>query len=266
MHWTTLAGTQRTRRTSTGNRRSRTLKNWLTWHWTSGRGTHSPCRRAGLCNRSRWPGRRSFVHRTRSRLRNNHSRSRRLRSCHIGRRRWRTRRSCRRLRCGGSCNCRRWRCRNNGRRSCRTRRRWRSLNCSRRRRRGGLLRDGSNHFIPRSRRWRCRSRRRSRRWRWSCHGRRSHRLCRDRRRCRPNWWRCRRFLLLRDSFQHISRPGDVRQIDLSLDFFFAAQGAGRAGRRRLCFSRAADVGPHFFRFMLLQRTGMGLLLRHSDER
>jgi hypothetical protein len=57
----------------------------------------------------------------------------------------------------------------------------------------------------------------------------------------------------------------VRQIDLGLDFFFAAQWARGTGGRRLRFGRAADVGSHFFRFMLLERTGMGLLLRHPDD-
>jgi hypothetical protein len=70
---------------------------------------------------------------------------------------------------------------------------------------------------------------------------------------------------LRDRFQHISRPGDVRQIDLGLDFLFAAQRARGPGGRRLRFGRAADVGPYFFRFMLLERTGMRLLLRHPDD-
>jgi hypothetical protein len=57
----------------------------------------------------------------------------------------------------------------------------------------------------------------------------------------------------------------VRQINLGLDFFFAAQWARGTGGRRLRFGRAADVGSHFFRFMLLERTGMGLLLRHPDD-
>ena len=58
----------------------------------------------------------------------------------------------------------------------------------------------------------------------------------------------------------------MRQINLGLDFFFAAQGAGRAGRRRLRFSRAADVGPYFFRFVLFQRAGMRFFLGDSDKR
>jgi hypothetical protein len=58
----------------------------------------------------------------------------------------------------------------------------------------------------------------------------------------------------------------VRQVDLGLDFFFAAQKARGLGGRRRPFRPAAEVGPHFFRFVLLQRTGMGFLLRHTDER
>jgi hypothetical protein len=44
----------------------------------------------------------------------------------------------------------------------------------------------------------------------------------------------------------------VRQIDLGLDFFFTAQRARGTRRRRLGFGRAANVGPHFFSFMLLE--------------
>ena len=106
-----------------------------------------------------------------------------------------------------------------------------------------------------------------RRRRWSCGRcrRRRSRLGRNRRRCRSNRGRSR-FLLLRDCFQHISRPGDVRQIDLGLDFFFAALSARGAGRRGLRLGRPTEVGPYLFRFMLLERTGMGLLLRHPDDR
>jgi hypothetical protein len=58
----------------------------------------------------------------------------------------------------------------------------------------------------------------------------------------------------------------VRQINLGLDFFFAAQRARGPRRRTLRFSRAADVDANLFRLVLFQRTGMGLLLRHPDER
>jgi len=74
------------------------------------------------------------------------------------------------------------------------------------------------------------------------------------------------FFLLGNSPEHISRPGNVRQIDLGLDFLFAARRPGKFGRRRLPFGRAADVGAHFLRFVLLKGTGMCLLLGHSDER
>ena len=152
------------------------------------------------------------------------------------------------------------------RRRSRTRRGWRS------RRRGGNRRScrlfRSHYGRLRGRRndrWRRRGRLRHR-------GRRSWPGCRrynDRARGDGRWryWTRRRrycFLLLRDGFQHVSGTGDVRQIDLGLDFFFAAQRARGPGRRRLRFGRAADVGPYFFCFMLLERTGMGLLLRHPD--
>ena len=72
------------------------------------------------------------------------------------------------------------------------------------------------------------------------------------------------FFLLRDGSQHISRPGDVRQVNLGLDFFFAAQRARGLHRSRRGLGRAAQMDPHFIRFMILERTGMGLLLRHPD--
>jgi hypothetical protein len=58
----------------------------------------------------------------------------------------------------------------------------------------------------------------------------------------------------------------VRQIDLGFDFLFAAQWARGLSSRSLRFGGAADVGSHFFRFMLLERTGMGLLLGHPNVR
>ena len=58
----------------------------------------------------------------------------------------------------------------------------------------------------------------------------------------------------------------MRQINLGLDFFFAARRARGSRRGTLGFSRATDIGPHFFCFVLLQRTGMRLFLGHSDVR
>ena len=278
MHGTTLTRTQRTRRTSARNHGTRPLKNWLSRYRTPRHGTHRPGWRTGLCDRchrTRW---RRFVHRTRPGLRNDHARRRRLR------------RTCNHW-CCGTRRCR-WNLGSGGRRNRRRRWRRRRNHCGRSRRRRGtrrrhsrrrdcnharsggwnhgsrwLLRWGRNHFWSRSRgrRFRCRNHRRRRRrcrsWRW----RRNHRLGGDRRRCRTSWWR-HSFLLLRDSFQHVSRAGDMRQIDLGLDFFFAAQWTRGPGRRRLRFGRAAEVHPHLFRFMLLERTGMRLLLSHPDKR
>jgi hypothetical protein len=58
----------------------------------------------------------------------------------------------------------------------------------------------------------------------------------------------------------------VRQINLGLDFFFAAQRAGGLRGVRLRFARGAEVGAYLYCFVLFQRTGMRLLLRHPDER
>jgi hypothetical protein len=71
---------------------------------------------------------------------------------------------------------------------------------------------------------------------------------------------------LRNGSQDISRAGNVRQVDLGLDFFFPAQRARGTGSLGMPFGGAADVQAHFFRFVLLQRTGMRFLLGHSDHR
>jgi len=76
----------------------------------------------------------------------------------------------------------------------------------------------------------------------------------------------RRLFLLGNGFENVPRAGDVRQVNLGFDFFFAAQRAGWLGPVSRRFGQAAEVGPHLFRFMLFERTGMGLLLGHSDER
>jgi hypothetical protein len=56
------------------------------------------------------------------------------------------------------------------------------------------------------------------------------------------------------------------KIDLGLDFV----GIGTAGARGLSgglrFAGGAEVGPHFFRFVVLNGTGMSLLLSDSDHR
>jgi hypothetical protein len=56
----------------------------------------------------------------------------------------------------------------------------------------------------------------------------------------------------------------MREINLGLDFFFAAQWARAARRGTLRFSRAADIRPHLLGFMVLDGTGVRLLLSHPD--
>jgi hypothetical protein len=69
-------------------------------------------------------------------------------------------------------------------------------------------------------------------------------------------------LLLGDQLEHIARLGDVREVNLGLDFVSFAAGT-RPGGRGLSFS-GAEVSPHLFRFVFLDRTGVRLLLRDSD--
>jgi hypothetical protein len=64
--------------------------------------------------------------------------------------------------------------------------------------------------------------------------------------------------------QYISRLGDVREVDLCLDFIGIAAGTPRARRRGLCLGSSAEVGPHFFRFVLLNRTGVRLFLSDAN--
>ena len=257
--------------------RPRTLKNGLARNWTSGSRTHRSSRGASLRCRSDWTRRWSLVYRARSGLRDNHSWRRRLRRTGDDRRccwtRW-CRRSLRRGRSRG--------CRRRGRRrlgwSNDNRRRWYRVTEGRRngRRRccRWLFNWRRNHCRPHWSRRRSGNRSSSRRrnWRrsWPCRGRRRRncRLRHNRRHGRPNRWSRGggSFLLLCNRLQHISGTRDVRQINLGFYFFFAAQWACGARRRGLRFSRAADMDSNFFSFMLLQRTGMGLLLRHSDER
>lgn len=211
--------------------------------------------------------RRCLVHRPRSGLRNDHARRRRLRrpnnrGCSGARCRRR------RLRRGGSRYGRR--CRRGWRNCCRGGRRWtrrRRNRCCRLWCRSRGLLDGRRY--DHGTRWSGRLDWRGRGWRSRCGPRRRSHNCGlrcDGRRCRPRRRRNHCFLLLRDGFEHVSRTGDVRQIDLRLDFFFAAQRASGLGSLRRRFRCAADMRAHLLCFVVLERTGMGLLLRHSDER
>lgn len=71
-------------------------------------------------------------------------------------------------------------------------------------------------------------------------------------------------MLLADGIQNIARPGNIGEVDLSLDLVRAA-GARRL-RGSLRFSGGlAKVGAHFLRFVLFNRTGMRLLLGDPDQ-
>jgi hypothetical protein len=61
-----------------------------------------------------------------------------------------------------------------------------------------------------------------------------------------------RSFLLGDGTQHVSRPRNMREVDLGLDLFFAVRGArrrpGRTGGR---IGAPAEMPPHQFRFVIL---------------
>jgi len=78
-------------------------------------------------------------------------------------------------------------------------------------------------------------------------------------------------LLLGNQIEHISRLGDMRQVNLGLDLIRFARGTRRtAGRARLI--RRPEVSPQFLRFVILHGTGMRLLLgdpnfgQHIEDR
>ena len=187
--------------------------------------------------------RRRLVHRTRPGLRDDHSRSRRLRT----RRSWPEAEPGRQLalaeapearsaaaRWAAGTHLRRRRRRSNWTRRCRTRRRWRRYgswslrrhNRYNRRRERRALRSNtcrSNHARRRS--WR----RYRRNWRLSSRRRRGSRLSfMNRRRCRTRrssrCGRRSRLLVSDNGFQNISGLGDVRQVDLGLDLFWPGMG------------------------------------------
>ncbi len=254
----------------------RALKNWLS--------RNRPSRSWPWWRSRRWQ--RRLVHRSRTRLGHDHSR------------RWRNRRRC--FRGCRSLDLRtvtkRWRLYNwrrtaslyNRSRSPRRnsdRRRCGSRTCSKRCGRGGWSYGnfGRNHdhcwrpLRGSYRSWRNQSRRRRRGFGCGLGGR-CLRLCWSYRSFRFHGWlrnRCldcrarRRMLrdsfLLRDGAQHISRAGNMREVDLGLDLVFTASGTrslGRTGRR---LAAAAEMFPHQFRFMLFQRTGVRLFLRDAHR-
>ncbi len=251
MHRPAFTRTQRRTRT-TRRRGTRTLKNWLAWNRTARCRARTSCRSG-----SRWTDWR-LINRPRSSLRHNHAgRWRALRD----RRRWRN----------WSGRLRRDWCLSLRRRWCRRRRhRRRRHHGARRSNRGRNLRRRRNHVHrtyrrlrqdnPRRRRLdfrRCRRRRSH----WSLHGWRDrlglYRMVHDRFCGRRRRWRR---LLADDGFKNISRLGDVRQVNLGLDFVRLSASAMARFGCSVGFAGAAQFRAHLFGFMLFQRTGVGLLL------
>jgi hypothetical protein len=66
-----------------------------------------------------------------------------------------------------------------------------------------------------------------------------------------------------NQLEHIARLGDVRQINLGPDFVRVAPTPGLRWRG-LRLSGGAKMSPHLLRFVLFDRTGVCLLLGHSD--
>jgi hypothetical protein len=73
--------------------------------------------------------------------------------------------------------------------------------------------------------------------------------------------------LLRDRLQHVSRLGNVRQIDLGLKCFHITLGtAPRRLDRRLGLGLGAKMRADLLCFVHLDGTGMGLFLGDADQR
>jgi hypothetical protein len=72
-------------------------------------------------------------------------------------------------------------------------------------------------------------------------------------------------LLLRDGAQHVSRPRNIRQVNLGLDSVVAMDGARSLPRTRRSLGAAAEMLPHQFRFVIFQRTGVRFFLRNTHR-
>jgi hypothetical protein len=73
------------------------------------------------------------------------------------------------------------------------------------------------------------------------------------------------FLLLRDRAQHVSRPRDMRKVDLGLNAFVAVRGTRSSRRTRRRVEAAPEMSPHQFRFVIFQRTGVRFFLRDAHR-
>jgi hypothetical protein len=71
-------------------------------------------------------------------------------------------------------------------------------------------------------------------------------------------------LLRPDGAQNVAGLGNVREVDLGLDFVGINSAAAHRPARWLRLAVGLEMGPHLGRFVLFQRTGMGLLLGDPD--
>ena len=71
-------------------------------------------------------------------------------------------------------------------------------------------------------------------------------------------------LLIKDGLQHVPGLGNVRQVNLGLDFVGAGMRSTTGLSRAVPVPRAFEVYANFFRFMLFERAGMRLLLGDAD--
>jgi hypothetical protein len=56
----------------------------------------------------------------------------------------------------------------------------------------------------------------------------------------------------------------MREINLGFDFVGFGAGRTRSPALGLRFAGLAEMGPHFFRFMVFDRTGVSLLFSHAN--
>jgi hypothetical protein len=75
-----------------------------------------------------------------------------------------------------------------------------------------------------------------------------------------------RFLLLRDRAQYIAGSGDVRQVDLGLDFVFGVSGDRPGWPVRRCGTLGVAAEPLTYKlsFVIFKRAGMRFFLGDTD--
>jgi hypothetical protein len=72
-------------------------------------------------------------------------------------------------------------------------------------------------------------------------------------------------LLFPDGIQNIAGAGNLRKIDLGLDFVgLSAWGTRRLSRARCVTCSGTEMRPHFNGFVIFNGTGVGLFLGDPD--